>query len=405
MFQKINAPNYFKMTLIFGAFLLFKVSLSAQPFKISNGNNELTIGTILSSYMNLREYSSGTVPKLLDNTFKLKDARLDINGKMGTDYEFNFQIDMGGWGAVYDPAAPLIDDAHFTYKGWKKLFNIRFGYGKVPYSVNSLVEHEWSPFWERPLITKGDFFSRRDLGIRLDRAFWNKRIHAYAGAYTGTGEVVLGGSNDPSGSFEYIGRLEFSYPENHMKEIVDINKLSKLNIGLGINARYSKRNLPAGTSFLAGEEGALVDSGYNFKVVNGEKYILGLDLSLMYKGFSAQFEAHQLKGMPYDPNSPLLMGFPKSITGGYFKAGGWFGQLNYFSKPIKSIFSIRYDELDVNDLLPGNSKHLSGSYSYQLKGFNSMIRVEFYRNLDQNESINLHKWENEYRIGWQFMLD
>ena len=184
------------------------ITNAQEPFKLSNGDNVLEIGGIVSSYINLRTYENGITPKLKNNTFKLKDARLDLNGKFGKDFDYHLQMDFGSMEAVYDPAMTPLNDAHITYKGLKKVFNIRFGYGKLPYSMNSFVDHEWTPFWERPMVTKGDFFSRRDIGIRLDRSFWNDRIKSFVGMYSGTGELAMTGVNDPSGDFEYIGRIE-----------------------------------------------------------------------------------------------------------------------------------------------------------------------------------------------------
>ena len=381
---------------------------SLKGFKISNGSNVVKIGTIYSSYLDFRDYPAGATRDLTKNTFKSKDARIDITGKSGDDYEYHLQLDFAGWGATYAPDAQPLDDANFTYKGFHKLFNINFGYGKVPYSLSSLVEHYQSPYWERPQITKGDVFSRRDLGIRFDRSFWNDKIRLSAGMYTGVGEVVLGGTNDPSGAFEYISRVEFSYPEKNHEKVIDTKGLTTPNISIGLNGRYSKRFLPAGSSFLSGEMGALLnskDSALDYKVVDGEKYVLGMDISVLWSGFSAQFETNTLRGTPQNANSPLLMGLPNSVTKGYFNAGGFYTTLNYYAKPIKTIFSVRYDEMNASDLVAGISKHLAAAISYQVKGYNSMIKAEFDRNLSETESINTHKWLNEYRIGWQLVID
>jgi len=394
-----------------------------KPFKISSGNNVVKIGTIISSYLDLRQYPAGAVPNYEKNTIKPKDARIDIQGKVGDDYEYHLQLDFGEWGSTYAPDGGPLDDANFTYKGLRKLFNINIGYGKVPFSLNSLVEHYESPYWERPEITAGEFMSRRDMGIRLDRAWLDGRVRAEAGVYTGVGEVVLGGTNDPSGAFEYIGRVEASFPENHNEEIVDIKGLTTPNISIGVNDRYTKRDLPGNPSdtstsaqFLPGETGDLLNSSssnMDFKVVNGAKNIFGFDASLEWQHFSAQFETIILKATPQNPNDPLLAGLPASETGGYFKAGGWYIQGNYFIAPAKVIISGRYDEINANDLIPGDGTHWSGGLCYQLKGYNSMIKVEFDQNLQFNpstlkyggESINTSSWHNEYRIGWQLVID
>jgi hypothetical protein len=407
--MNIKKNNFKIITFLF---LIFSVVTSdfvhaQEPFKLSSGQNVLELGGIVSSYLNLRTYPTGVTPKLQNNTFKLKDARLDLNGKFGNDFDFHLQMDFAGFGSPFDPVNPLINDAHITYKGLHKLFNIRMGYGKVPYSMNSNIDHEWTPFWERPQVTKGDFFSRRDLGFRLDRTFWNGRIKAIGGIYTGAGEVSLAGSNDPSGGFEYIGRVEVGFPERRTEHeaIIDTKISNKPNIQFGLNGRFTRKNLPVGKSFLTGESGALVDSPYNFKVIDGEKFIYGADIALAYKGFSVQAEGHILKGTPQNSDDPLLNFTAPLNNKGYFKAGGWLVIGNYYSKLLKSIFAVRYEELNANDLIPGYSKRIAYSYCYQLKNFNSMIRAEYDRILSQTESINTTSYNGQFRIGWQFVIE
>ncbi len=388
-----------------------------KPFKISSGDNVVKIGTIISSYADIRQYPAGAVQDFTKNTIKLKDARLDIKGKVGDDYEYHLQLDFAAWGATYLPAGGPVDDANITYKGFRKLFNIKVGYGKLPFSLNSLVEHYESPYWERPEVSKGDFFSRRDLGITLTRSFWGDRVKAAAGVYTGTGEVALQGTNDASGAFEYVGRVEFSYPEAHNEEVIDTKGLTTPNFSIGLNGRYTKRNISTSAndaSFLPGEQGAMLnssDSLMELKVINGTKYVLGADISILYRGFSVQLETDNMKATPLNPNDPLLQG--KGNITNYVKAGGWYAVANYFSKPMKSIFSVRYDQMNANDLVQGISDHWAAGISYQIKGFNSMIKAEFDQNLQFNssnlkyggESINTNKWHNAFRIGWQLVID
>ncbi len=397
-----------KLVSVFSIALASFTTINAQePVKISNGDNTIEFGATFGTYYQYREYSPGYAKTKMDkNTFKVKDARFDFNGKYGEDYEFHLQIDVAALGTA-DPAAPPVYDANFTYKGFKKsIGSIIIGWDKLPYSYSSLVEHEWSPFWERPVITKGDFFSRRDVGIRLERSFLKNKMKYYAEVCTGTGENALGNMNDPSGALEMVGRLEYSYPEKRKKEFLDTKVSQTPFFTIGANARYSNRRLPAGTVFLPGEKGALLDdSTRDFKVINGEKLLYGFDVCAMYKGFSAQFEIHQLKGTPQNANDPLLY-IP--VTNKYatnFYAGGYYAQVNYFSKKLQSSFSVRYDELNASDLVTGVSKHLALAFTHMLKGYHSMIKAEFYRNLDQTETtIIKSSWQNEYRIGWQFFI-
>lgn len=398
------------MKKIFYTILLLpaaKFANAQEPVKINNGKHALAITGVFSTYMNWRDYPAGATSKPEKNTFRLKDARFGLEGQVGDEYEYKLQLDFGAFNnSVIDPASPPLYDASFSYKGFKKFAKITIGYGRLPYSLSSLIEHEWSPYWTRAEIVKGDCFARRDLGLKLTRSFWKDRITAFAGVYTGVGEVVLTGTNDPSGSYEYVGRIEASYPNKMPKEYADTKVSQQPNFALGLNARYSNRSLPAGTTFLTGQVGALLDdTALNFKVINGKKWVYGADVSFAYKGFSAQFEGHIINGTPQNSNDALLVGLPKSLTGGEFRAGGWFAQANYYSKPIKTIFSVRYDELNANDLVSGLSKHLAASLCYQLSGYHSMIRAEFFRNLSQTESININKWDNQWRVGWQLQIE
>ncbi|UAY51129.1 porin [Ferruginibacter albus] len=386
-----------------------------QPFKINSGNNTIQIGTIFSSYIDLRQYPAGATPDLTKNLFKLKDARLDVKGQVGKDYEYNVQLDFAQWGTAYQPDGGPLLDANITYKGLKKLFNIKFGYSKVPFSLNSLVEHFESPYWERPQITKGDFMSRRDVGIKLSRSDWSGRLRSAIGVYSGVGETILGGTNDPSGGFEFIGRVEASYPENHNEEMIDVQGLTTPNISVGANIRYSNRILPSGATFLPGETGAMLNSSASameLKVINGQKMIWGVDASFEYRNFSLQAETILLHATPHDSADAHLNGLPKSFTGGNFNAGGWYVQGNYYVKPAKLILSARYDQMNANDLVDGVSNHWACGVSYMLKGYNSMLKASFDQNLQPQsnlkyggESINTNKWHNEFRIGWQLVID
>src|SRR6201999_241719 len=117
---------------------------------------------------------------------------------------------------------------------------------------------------------------------------------------------------------------------------------------------------------------------------NGTKYVLGADISILYRGFSVQLETDNMKATPLNPNDPLLQG--KGALTNYLKAGGWYVAANYFSKQMKSIFSVRYDQMNASDLVAGISDHWAAGISYQLKGFNSMIKAEFDQNLQFNSS-------------------
>jgi hypothetical protein len=375
------------------------VHLFAQA-TIVKGDVKIEIGGVLSSYLNKRWIKPTENNQSLNkDRFKLRDARFFIQGEIGKNYEFKLQADLSSLGGTtFDPETPTLYDATVTYKGLKS-FKFIVGYGKLPYSRNSQVAFTKSPYWQRAEALRGDIYSRRDVGLTIEKSFWNKRIRAYAGMYTGVGELFYQGDNDPSGGFEYIGRLEASYPKKYDYKDIDDEVSKQLNVQIGVNARYTKRNLPAGRSFIAGQSGV-----YGLKAIDGERLGLGFDGSISYRGISAQFESQILKATPQNNNDALLIGLPNYATNGYMKFGGWMTQLNYFNKKIKTIFSVRYDEMDLNDLVTGNAQRFSAAVAYQLNGYKSMIKMQYF-NVLQEESIDLQRFQHQFRIGWQFALE
>ncbi len=87
--------------------------------------------------------------------------------------------------------------------------HVKLGYDKVPYSQGSMNDAYGTPMWSHANLFGGDFFSRRDLGLTLYKSFWRKRIHVYAGVYSGLGETVFVYGNDASGKPEYIARVTY----------------------------------------------------------------------------------------------------------------------------------------------------------------------------------------------------
>jgi hypothetical protein len=367
---------------------------------LGSGEHTMEIGGVLSTYYNYRPINADASNQNQNkDRFKLRDARLRIEGKIGNKYEYRLQMDFSSLGSnVSDPESPSLYDANITYKGFKP-FDITVGYGKLPYSRASQVGFTKSPYWQRAELVRGDVFSRRDVGITLTKTMLNQQINAYAGVYSGVGEVFFQGDNDPSGAPEFIGRVDFSYPCRYRYQDIDTRHVPIPMFQVGVNGRYTKRDLPSGEEFIEGQTGP-----YGIKAINGKRYMMGLDASFQYQGFSAQFEMHKMRGTPQDPNDPLLRSLGKDLTGGYFQAGGLIGQLNYFVKPAKTILSVRYDQLDLNDLVPGRAKHFSAAIAYQLKGFSSMIKAQYWHNIE-DESIDQQRWKNQFRIGWQFAIE
>ncbi|UII21378.1 porin [Fulvivirga ligni] len=358
------------------------------------GDHVIEIKGRLSTYYNQRFLKDGEEDQKKDR-FKLRDAQIDLEGRIKDIWEYEIQVDFADLaaGGEIDPANPGLMDTYVTYKGLS-FVNVKVGYGKLPYSRSSMTPFPYSPYWQRSQIARGDLFSRRDVGVTLYKDIWQSRINVYAGAYTGLGEYSLKGDNDASGNLEYVGRVDFSYPAGSKKREVDYVHTPVPLFSVGINGRYANKSLPEGEDFPENSQGE-----YGMSVIDGKKYVYGFDVSLMYQGFSGQFEMHQVKGEPQDPANPLLLGLSSDKTDGYFLAGGYYGQLSYFAKCLKTILSVRYEQLNLNDLAEGDSKRLSAALAYQLKGFDAMFKAQYFNVLSEEEAIDALKWKEQIRVG------
>lgn len=380
-------------------FMCLTYSYFAQ-LTLGNGKHVLEITGSLSTYYNHRviKPDASNQNKNKDR-FRLRDAQLQLEGRYKNILEYELQVDFVDLASsstgIIDAENPGLMDAYFIYKGLK-FVDIQVGYGKLYYSRSSMMPFVYSPYWQRAELVRGNLFSRRDVGATLMKGFWRQRVNVYAGVYTGLGELSLRGDNDASGQPEFAGRVDFAYPARYRFRDID-DKISPIPMfALGLNGRYANKTLPESVGFPSFSTGE-----YGLKVINGRKYTYGLDASFQYMGFSAQFEIHQLLMYPDRVNDFLFQGIPESQHEGFVRAGGYIVQLNYFSKQLRTIASVRFEELDLNDLAPGNSRRLSVALAYQIKGFDSMIKFQYF-NILKEESIDPLRWTEQFRIGWQF---
>src|SRR5690554_436618 len=366
---------------------------------ISNGNHLLEISGSTSTYYNHRVLKETSNNHNKDR-FKLRDAQIKIEGRIKDTWAYELQVDFADIAAnntgEIDPENPGLMDAYVEYKGldW---FDIKVGYSKVPYSRSSLTPFGFTPYWQRAEIARGSVFNRRDIGVTLSKSFWKQRASIAAGVYTGLGEMSLHGDNDASGNPEFIGRAEVAYPSRFRYRDIDDRHSPIPMFSVGVNGRYTNKTLPDGRTFPEGAQGE-----YGLKAIDGKKYAFGFDVAFQYMGFSGQFEYHKIKGHPQKPNDPLYLGLPMTQTDGYFLAGGYTAQLNYFVKDWKTIVSARFEELDLNDLSPGNSQRFSSAIAYQINGFDAMIKLQYFHILKEEASIDPIRWTEQFRLGLQF---
>ncbi len=379
------------------AFLLIGISSYGQ-ISISNGDHIIEISGSTSTYYNQRILKETSNNHNKDR-FKLRDAQIQIEGRIKDIWAYELQVDFADIAAndtgEIDPENPGLMDAYVEYKGldW---FDIKLGYSKVPYSRSSMTPFGFTPYWQRAEMVRGSMFNRRDVGITLSKGFWKQRVNIAAGVYTALGEISLNGDNDASGNPEFIGRAEVAYPSRFRHRDIDDRHTPIPLFSLGVNGRYANKKLPDGRTFPEGAQGE-----YNMKVIDGKKYAYGFDLAFQYMGFSGQFELHQIKGEPQKQNDPLYLGLPLEQTEGYFLAGGYVAQLNYFIKNWKTIISARFEELDLNDLATGKSQRFSPAIAYQINGFDAMIKFQYFNILKEESSIDPIRWTEQFRIGLQ----
>lgn len=218
--------------------LLLPLALNAQV-TIVNGNHILEISGTLSTYYNHR-WILPTETDKDKNRFNLRDAQFQFSGKIANQWRYEFQADLADFvsNTTGQPDAenPGLMEASVTYT-LPKIANIKIGYGKLPYSFQSLVPFVESPYWQRAEIARGDFFSRRDVGVTLSKSLFKNKLFLDAGAYTGLGEKSLIGVNDASGSLEYVGRAMFCYPARYRYRMIDFSHTVIPIFEIAINGR------------------------------------------------------------------------------------------------------------------------------------------------------------------------
>jgi Phosphate-selective porin O and P len=369
--------------------LLSTAVLVAGPARaqlsLTNGQHTLDISGLVTGFYNQRFYKPGE-DNFKKNRFGLRDAQLNLEGRIGTRYEYRLQVDFADIASTTpDPENPPILDANFTYKIPRGV-DVTVGFGKVPYSRASLVPFTYSPYFQRAELVRGGIFGRRDMGVTLRRSLWQQRINLAAGAYTGLAESSLStGDNDRRGNPEIVGRADLAWPARYRYRDIDVDHVPIPMLAIGLNARYADKAQTTGAD-------------YQLTTIDGRRTAAGFDVSAQWQGVSAQFEAHRLRAEPRDLTR--LYGQPTS----YFQAGGYVAQLNYYFKPARLILSGRYENWNLNDLAPGQNRRISAAVAWRLDGWNSVIKAQWQHALEEEPGLGDINWTEQVRVGWQLVL-
>lgn len=380
--------------------LLLALPAGAQ-FTLGNGEHVLDVSGFISTFHNLRFLKPGGTDHSKDR-FALRDAQVALEGRYRHQFEYRLQFDVADMlsgGGVPDPENPGLMDANVTWKCGGPI-DLTFGYMKVPYGRSTAVPFNYMPYWQRAEIVRGDLFTRRDAGVMVTATFLRQLAQVQAGAFTGLGEQALRGENDASGRPELIARAEMAWPSRYRKRDVDDRVSPVPMLVVGGNVRHADKRQPVGATLPAQTAGP-----YGIKVIDGTRTAVGGDVAVQYKGFSAQFEIHRLRYAPRNPASILFQGVAADQHGGYFLAGGYFGQLSWFGRKWRTILSVRYEELQLSDLSPGSMRRVCAAAAYQLKGFDAMFKAQYWHTIAEERDIAPLDWTDQVRIGFQYAFN
>jgi hypothetical protein len=355
---------------------------SVAQFSVSKGKDNFQISLRSCTFYNNRLY----LPEALDlkkDRIRLRDMQAEFKARFSNQWKVVLQVDFADLasGSIEDEDNGLME-AHVTYRASGNGPEIQIGFDKVPYSRSSLSSLYSTPFFSRAEVVSGDFFARRDVGVLVTQGLKNDRIMLYGGAYTGMGEASLRGDNDASGTLEYVGRVELSYPSKFRHSDIDDKISQRPMISIGANARYTEKKTDTGID-------------YFIKTINGSKSVIGFDIAFQYKGLSFLYELHRAHMLPNDTLRLLNSG------GNYINAGGYLAQLVYKYRPWHSVWGIRYDEINPNDLILNDiNRSVTYSYRYTIPSSNTSLMFNYMIRLPIGDSGI--KWKrDDIRIGIQ----
>lgn len=356
------------------------MSIATAQSTIAAFDRNLQFSGYVVSFYNMRFYDPADMNHA-KNRMNLDFAVFDVQHANQKGIRSEIQINIPALFST-DPSDEFLMQATTEWRSRKGNGGIQMGYDKLPFSWASMLPQNESAFLQRAECIKGKTFNRRDLGVTVWKSFFNRRLTATGGVYTGEGINSITGDNDPNGKFLYAGRVEGSFPARYRIEEVELDNTPKPRLMLGACGMYSEKSVTTGTD-------------YPILTVNGKKISTGADITASWHGFSLHGEWVNFKIVPND--SLALLGKPTD----YFRAQGVIAQCAYHIKKMKTTVALRYDEFNPNDLILGDSRQTASiALNYLFDGMDNVLKVHyFYRMKAQNA---IQPWsENQIRIGWQ----
>jgi Phosphate-selective porin O and P len=378
----------------------------AHEFILGDTANTIQFGGRISGYYEYRDLKNISFNRKHDG-WAVKDLDLDVLGKTKNNFRYEIQYSLAdivtaaATRNTADPASPGFKAAYIQYEGKLK---VKFGYDKLPYALGSITPGHLTAFWSHNNINGGDYFSRRDFGLTLNYTALHHHINLFAGAYSGMGENFFEYGNDPSGTFEYIARAEYTLTGKMKYRLIDENRSSKPQLRIAGNIRYMDKSQPGNSTVPFANTYPDAVGAYSTRICNGTRTVIGADAIFLYKGFSASFEIHKLTLQPVDTGDALFYNTPNSYNKGGVNAGGYILNANYYLAKIKTVFSATFEDDRANDLAGNDQQWLTVACSYNLNSFNSCAKIEYYNALKEDAVCNPLKYVWQLRIGYQIVF-
>jgi hypothetical protein len=346
-------------------------------------NSAIELSGNITTFYNYRFYPKDEKDKD-KNRFVLDYCTFRLDGNSNKLWNYQLQLNAAALGDA-ESSDGFIMEARAGYTSLRDNFSIQAGYDKVPFGRYSLLSNSESVFLQRPEVSRGGAFNRRDAGTTLKYNLFNKKLVLIGGVYTGMGAGSLSGKNDNSGKLEYVARTEISYPARMRYKEVDYTNTALPHLAIGGGVRYAEKSETTGVD-------------YPIQTIDGKKLSYSTDFTFCYKGFTLMAEWIEMKCTPND--STLLLGKPTS----FFKAGGTVVGLTYFFSPLNSVLGIRYDEFNPNDLKKGDTKRtVSFAYNYAFPGGNTSIKLHYFKRIKDSDEAKVFT-DDQIRIGLQVLF-
>lgn len=309
--------------------------------------------------------------------FNIRDIRFILAGEQqSSNFKYQLMVDFADLGAP-DSLEQFLKDAYVNIDLPSK-FDLFVGYQRLPFGRSSNVSIFSTVFSQRPDISGGALYYRRNLGLVLRKKMLSDRINLYGGAFNGGNGIQFNNqlANAPN-RLTYVMRADIAFPTRVRFEALDIRQTPIPLFSVGLNAMYTQHEREVEAALFPLE-------------VDGQKWITALDMAFFYQGLSLQLEVTRA----WIHRGP---GADNQSSGIHLAA-------NYFFKELKSVLAIRYEDYNPDDSrYPDNFRALSFAYNLLLdQSQDKVLRIEYRHMLDEDNPVTPLRNARSWQVGWQF---